>query len=151
VFLLHAVRASTPFHLPDARLILAALTADYFTAPEIQDSNRHPLSFSQRSGNIVSVRSPSGPLWAALESSHGLISFRQAGHFRGLLKQGTKKVCNGMSCYTMPLTSVKSRGWSDIFLSMYNSSRILQWTITAGGDGDDKVNCLFSGGRIPFL
>lgn len=60
-----------------------------------------------------------------------------------MLKQGKKKVCNGMSsCYSMPLTSVKSRGWSDIFLSMYNSSRILQWTVTAGGDGDDRVTRL---------
>jgi len=97
-----------------------SLNADYFTAPEILESNRHPLSFSSRSGNIVS-----------------------AGHFRGVLKQGKKKVCNGMSsCYSMPLTSVKSRGWSDIFLSMYNSSRILQWTITAGGDGDDRARAV---------
>ena len=48
-------------------------------------------------------------------------------------------MCNGMSCYSMPLSKVKSRGWSDIFLSMYNSSRSLQWTAIAGGDGDDKV------------
>jgi len=103
----------------------ASLSADYFTAPEILDNNRHPKTFTIKSGNIIST-----------------------GHFRGVLKQGTKKVCNGMSCYSMPQTKVKSRGWSDIFLSMYNSSRVLQWTATAGGDGDDKaraVNCNIDG------
>lgn len=98
---------------------LASLNADYYAAPKILQDSRHPLSYSMRSGNIVTV-----------------------GHFRGVLKQGVKSVCNTMTCYKMPRYKYTSRGWADLFVSVYNSSRILQWTRTAGGDGDDKARAV---------
>jgi len=97
----------------------ASLNADYFYAPEILEENRHPQSFSTLSGDFVTV-----------------------GHFRGVLKQGVKPVCNGITCYTMPRFKFVSRGWADVFVSVYNASRALQWTRTAGGNGDDKARAV---------
>lgn len=108
-----------PFTATGPTLASASLNADYFGAPEILEDSRNPLSFTVASGDIVT-----------------------AGHFRGVLKQGVKSVCNALTCYKMPKIKYASRGWSDIFVSKYNASRMLQWTVTAGGNGDDKARAV---------
>jgi len=95
---------------------LHGLNSDYFRSPDISEDNRHPAIAVGSNGDFVTV-----------------------GHFRGVIKQGRRKVCNGFSCYTIPSQKYRSQGWADIFLSKYNASRVLQWTRTAGGTGDDKA------------
>lgn len=116
-----AARASLVLVLCVAGLFRPArgLNADYFGAPEILEDSRHPLSYTTRSGNIATV-----------------------GHFRGVLQQGTRSVCNTITCYKMPQYKYVSRGWADIFVSVYNASRVLQWTRTAGGNGDDRARAV---------
>lgn len=67
----------------------------------------------------------------------------QVGHYKGRLRQGTEKRCNGVTCTPRFKYSFKSRGSQDIFVSKYNSSRNLQWARVAGGPGDDKVSGAF--------
>lgn len=95
---------------------LYGLSADTFRSADISEDNRHPLSAVGGNGDFVTV-----------------------GHFRGTLRQGRTKVCNGFSCYNVPNQVYRSQGWADIFVSYYNASRVLQWTRTGGGTGDDKA------------
>lgn len=94
---------------------LHGLSAEFFRSPDISEDRRHPLSAVGKNGDFVTV-----------------------GHFRGVLKQGRRQVCNGLTCFGMPNQVFRSQGWADIFLSKYNASRVLQWTRVAGGTGDDK-------------
>lgn len=91
------------------------INSDFFRSPDILEDKRHPLSVTGQNGDFVTV-----------------------GHFRGVIRQGRKKQCNGFSCFTMPNQVLRSKGWADAYVSKYNVSRVLQWTRIAGGSGDDK-------------
>jgi len=95
------------------------ISADFFRSPDINDDSRHPLAATAGNGDIITV-----------------------GHFRGTLRQGRRKVCNGASCFMMPNQVYKSQGWADIFLSKYNASHVLQWTRVGGGTGDDRARAV---------
>lgn len=94
---------------------LHAINSDFFRSPDITEDRRHPASVNGQNGDFVAT-----------------------GHFRGVIRSGRRKVCNGFSCFTMPSQVLRSQGWADVFVSKYNASRVLQWTRIAGGTGDDK-------------
>jgi len=91
----------------------------YFRSALIDEDHRLPASFQGTNGDFVTV-----------------------GHFRGVLREGNVRKCNFFSCYDRDAVVLRSRGQYDILLRKYNSSRVLQWTRHAGGDGDDKAQAV---------
>merc|ERR1711907_924429 len=88
-----------------------------------------------RAGNInEDARAPH-----AVRGKDGIVT---VGHFRGVFRQGHAKKCNGFTCIPLNTLSFESRGKNDLFVTKYNASRVLQWSRTAGGAGDDKAQAV---------
>merc|ERR1712166_1291729 len=98
---------------------LHGLNAEFFRSPDILEDKRHPPAAVLGNGEFITV-----------------------GHFRGTLRQGKRRLCNGVTCFSKPNQVFRSVGWADVFISKYNSSNVLQWTRVGGGAGDDRARAV---------